>query len=96
MSKNTFSVKSEMYVNLKRSRSVDGPWKPTIEEAVSAYAETVVRKELAKHLICRPFIAEKCDEKVAPAQDGRGVCYKTNQEATSTLKTQLARLGLHV
>ena len=94
-SKNTFSVKSTMYPTPhSNGRSVDGPWRPTIEEAITAYAEMLVEKDLAKHLVCRPFIAERTDEKTAPAKDGKGVPYKTNDGATKTLPTKLAQKGL--
>lgn len=97
MSKNIFSVKTTMYPTAKSNgRSVDGPWKPTVEEATTAYVEMVQRKDLAKHLVCRPFVAERCDEKTAPAKDGQGNFYKTNEDATKGLPKRLAQLGLSV
>lgn len=97
MSKNTFSVKSRMYPTPhSNGRDVDGPWKPTMDEAINAYVEVVVKKDLAKHLVCQPFMAERVDEKTAPAKDGRGNYYKTNEDATKTLATKLAQKGLQV
>jgi hypothetical protein len=94
VSKNTFSVKSTMYPTPhSNGRSVDGPWRPTVAEAVTAYVEMLVKQDLDKHLVCRPFIAERTDEKTAPAKDGRGVCYKTNDDATKALPTTLAQKG---
>ena len=54
----------------------------------------LIKKGLAGNLVCSPFIAERTDEKTAPAMDGRGVAYKTNTAATKTLPTLLARRGL--
>jgi hypothetical protein len=93
---NKFSVKSTIYMDSKsRGRSVDGPWKPTVEEAVQAYAEMLVRKGLEKRLVCSPFLAEKMyNHLYAPSRDGRGVYYQTLP--LPTLPTMLARLGLSV
>jgi hypothetical protein len=92
---NNFSVKSSMYPK-KRERVVDGPWKPTVDEAVQAFAEMIKRKELAEVTVCNPFVAEKADEKTAGSKDVRGVYYNTNVQATKELTGKLLQAGLYV
>jgi hypothetical protein len=95
MSKNIFSIKTYQYPKGRR-RDVDGPWKPTVQEAIDAYAEMLVKKELHTFLICQPFVAERTDKATAPAGDSKGNYYKTNEEETKTLATKLAQRGLHL
>ncbi len=95
MTPNKFSVKSSMYPK-GRERVVDGPWKPTVDEAVQAFAEMIKRKELAEVTVCHPFIAEKANEKTAGSKDVRGVYYDTNAQATQELPGRLLQAGLFV
>lgn len=93
--KGQFSVKSTMYPK-GRARIVDGPWKPTVDEAIRAFGEMLVKKDLGKHLISSPSIAERADMATAPGKDSKGNYYRINAEATGSLKTKLAQLGFSV
>lgn len=95
MSKNVFSVKSTMYPN-KRSKDVDGPWKPTVEEAVKAFAASLQKKGLESGAVYRVFVAERCPESTAPAKDSRGNSYKTHEMASAALSGLLEAEGLRV
>lgn len=65
-----FSIKTTMYP-VGRARSVDGPWKATWEEAVTAFKAMLDKKGLAKFAVYSPFIAAECEEKDAGSGDGR-------------------------
>lgn len=93
MSKNTFSVKATMYPKQRR-KDIDGPWKPTIEDAVKAFAESLKKKDLDTSLVFRAFVAERCSEAEAPAQDNRGNYYKSNP--APTLFSMLSDAGVRI
>jgi len=65
-----------MYVTSKRGRDVDGPWKPTVEEAIVAFRDMLVKKGWLGELVFRSFVAERCPKETAPSGDNRGNYYK--------------------
>ena len=74
--KNKWSVKGIYYSKSNRQCYIDGPWRPTQQEAITAFADYVAEKfSLSSLLIFRPFLAERCDEKVAGSMDSKGNPY---------------------
>jgi len=93
--KKRFSVKGTLYVGEKyRKTDVDGPWKPTVEEAIQAYADKLIIKGLQGRSVYKCFVAERVELAVAPCKDSRGVPYKGFSYAP--LKQDLAQLGIVV
>lgn len=91
-SKNIFSVKSTLYPK-GRAREVDGPWKPTVEEAVTAYVAKIKRQGLEQKLVFRPFLVERVEKDRAPCMDGKGNYYQgTEVDVVKRLKL----MGLQV
>ena len=92
-----YSVKSTMWNN-GRSKDVDGPWKPTVGEAIKAYTDMVEKKELTDRNISRSssFVAERVEDKDAGSKDSRGVPYNTDKEATKDLAAALEKAGLKI
>lgn len=89
-----FSVKSTMYPTTgSRGRSVDGPWKPTIEGAVLAFAESLKKKGLSDKMVFNPFLAEECPKEIAPSGDGKRY-YKGRPDLQTQLRTLLAGSGV--
>jgi len=92
-----FSVKSTMYLKVGslRGRQVDGPWKPTAEEAIKAYAAKLFEKGLGRELVFQPFLAEECPKETAPASDGKKF-YRDRTDLQATLDAGLKAEGLRL
>lgn len=76
---NRFSIKCDVYTSpeSRRTKSLDGPWKPTVQEAIRALADSLRKKGMADLSLIRPFVAERVPEAAAPSRDTRGICYRT-------------------
>lgn len=62
---NRFSIKTRMFLTTKSksTSAVDGPWKPTVAEAVAAYVEKVNRRGLHTRRVLHSFVAERISPK---------------------------------
>jgi hypothetical protein len=94
---NKFSVKSDMYCSLgcDRTRSVDGPWAPSIEAAIAGYKAMLERKGLVTKTVYHAFIAERCPEAESSSKDSKGNVYKV-AEIPGGLNALLEAAGLNV
>lgn len=79
MPKNRYSIKCEVFTSAesRRKKVIDGPWKPTVDEAVKALSASLTTKGMGDLALIQPFVAERADEATAPSKDVRGVTYKT-------------------
>jgi hypothetical protein len=73
--KNKYSIKGTL--RTARGRAVDGPWKPTVVEAIEAFKKMLANKGLGTDDVRETFVAERCLEAEAPACDVRGNYYRT-------------------
>lgn len=87
-----FSVKTTMFPK-GRARSVDGPWKPTWEEAVAAFKAMIDKKGLSRFAVYSPYIAAECEEKDAGSGDGKHY-YNPLPNMAPQLHTALAAAGV--
>ena len=87
-----FQIKSTMY-SKGRPRQVDGPWKASFEEALTAYAGRLRQRGMTESLIFHAFVAEEAPKDEAEASDGK-VFYNTNKELTKSLAARLQQEGL--
>ena len=90
-----YAVKSAVYPQ-GRELIVDGPWSPTVEAAVSSYAEVRARQGLAQKLFCKPTLVEKCDPSMASYRDPQGAYCRADKARTAEVATRLVSLGLSV
>lgn len=89
---NKWSVKGIYYSKSNRQCYIDGPWRPTQQEAIDAFADYVVEK-FGLLLVFRPFLAERCDEKVAGSMDSKGNPYLEHSVDKDALR--LNRIRVH-
>ena len=79
MTKNKYSVKADIF---------DGAWKPTIEEAIDAFHQKLIKNNKQSARLYNVFIAEKSDEKTASMKDARG-CYYNSLENSKEVVLKL-------
>lgn len=90
--RNKWSIKAVCYVR-NRQRYLDGPWKETVEEAVSGFAEYLDKKGLLKVLVFQPFLAERCEETTCHAIDSKRNPYREQKIPTLVLELVGIRVG---
>ena len=93
--KNVFSVRCDLYTSAesRRRKAIDGPWKPTVEEAVVALAASLKKKGMDDLSLFNWFVVERVPEAVAPSKDSRGNHYRTLKVAN--LQSLLVAQGLN-
>lgn len=89
--KNKWSIKG-IYYRGSRQCYIDGPWRPTQDEAIAAFADFVANKHgLSNILIFRPFLAERT-EKPSGQMDNRGNAYLDWEMDKAALQKQGLRI----
>lgn len=102
--KNNFAVKADILPE-GRARDFDGPWKASSDEAIRAFAKSIqtFAAKAAKMdpnssiVVFRPFLAQRVDASIAPAQDNRGNYYRTSELLSKQeLNDALVAAGVNV
>lgn len=89
--KNKWSIKG-IYYRGSRQCYIDGPWRPTQAEAITAFADMVADKHgLSNILIFRPFLAERT-EKASGQMDSKGNSYLDWQVDKAALQVHGLRI----
>ena len=73
---NKYSIKSNLLTGANRRKTMDGPWKPTISEALEGYYQKISKLDYMV-FVSLIFIAEKSDPKSANSQDSKGIYYNS-------------------
>jgi len=89
--KNIYSVKATIRP-YGRSKNIDGPWKPTVELAVDAFAEMLYKKEWNLCTVFYPFVAKRTD--TGGATDVRGISYDDMPEQKDDLILALKKQNI--
>lgn len=91
---NKFSLKATIFVSSKSFHEVDGPWKPTVREAIVAFRDMLEKRGWLEKLMFKAFVAKRCLKDIAPCRDGHGNYY--TEVKVEGLDKKLEDVGIRI
>jgi hypothetical protein len=98
-SKNIYSIRAVVQ-GKQRDRQVGGPWRPTLNEAVLAFVDSLKKKGQANRILKRPMVARRAtiEEQLGKnlPTDRNGISYRYDFSLDSGVASLLAAQGMTI